>query len=377
MSSTHPPSTCAVTVISANYLPFARVLFASLAQLHPEIRGVAVLVDQNTGYFDPLKETFEVLPIETLQIPQLPQFLFQYTLPERIYACKPYALQAALQRHPECEYFFYFDSDILICGPLHAAFMALEEDAILLTPSKLQPAAEGEFFDDFSALHHGHFNAGFLGLRRGPIASAFLEWWAGKCLHECVFDPARALFVDQRWLDLVPALFEGVHILRDPTYNVAPWNLSQRSIASAESGFAVAGAPLTFFHFAGYSPAKPDELSSYSAPGTRPALVPPMLTSLFARYQAALFAAGYESCRHWEPAYERFRDGTPIPPLWHVYYHDVLRERMPPEHDPFAGLPWSPVLELLKRIKADPRRVRIQPLYREWVRAMRYLERKR
>ncbi len=43
-------------------------------------------------------------------------------------------------------------------------------------------------------------------------------------------------FTDQRWCDLVPSLFDRVHIERDPGYNVASWNLSTRRIQILATG---------------------------------------------------------------------------------------------------------------------------------------------
>jgi glycosyltransferase involved in cell wall biosynthesis len=70
------------------------------------------------------------------------------------------------------------------------------------------------------------------------------------------------MFTDQRWIDLVPSLFEH-HILKDPGYNVAYWNLHERDVAWTGDGFVVNGRPLTFFHFSGYDPAKPHLLSKH------------------------------------------------------------------------------------------------------------------
>ena len=38
-------------------------------------------------------------------------------------------------------------------------------------------------------------------------------------------EAAFGVYTDQRWCDLVPALFDGVKVLRDPGLNVASWNL--------------------------------------------------------------------------------------------------------------------------------------------------------
>jgi hypothetical protein len=35
---------------------------------------------------------------------------------------------------------------------------------------------------------------------------------------------------EQRWLDLVPALFGDVYVLLDPAYHVGHWNLRDRAV---------------------------------------------------------------------------------------------------------------------------------------------------
>ena len=47
---------------------------------------------------------------------------------------------------------------------------------------------------------------------------------------------------DQRWLDLVPALFDDVHIVRDPGCNVAYWNLPERYVTLTPNGIPTHGS---------------------------------------------------------------------------------------------------------------------------------------
>ncbi|MDO9194746.1 MAG: glycosyl transferase, partial [Undibacterium sp.] len=63
----------------------------------------------------------------------------------------------------------------------------------------------------------------------------------------------NGLFTDQRWIDLVPAFFEGVCILRTSRLNVAPWNLTTRELTgTAPNEVLVNGEPLGFYHFTGF-----------------------------------------------------------------------------------------------------------------------------
>ena len=63
---------------------------------------------------------------------------------------------------------------------------------------------------------------------RGP----FLDWWWQRTRREALVDVARMMFTDQRWVDFVPSFFDH-HILKDPGYNVAYWNLHGREVGAA------------------------------------------------------------------------------------------------------------------------------------------------
>ncbi|PID40035.1 MAG: hypothetical protein CR984_05295 [Proteobacteria bacterium] len=71
-------------------------------------------------------------------------------------------------------------------------------------------------------------------------------------LHYCYDDIPNGLFTDQRWIDLAPAFFDAIHILRDKTYNVATWNLSHRPVTIDNGQLQIDGAPIKFFHFSGF-----------------------------------------------------------------------------------------------------------------------------
>ena len=61
----------------------------------------------------------------------------------------------------------------------------------------------------------------------------------------------RGYVGDQRWLDLVPGMFDGVRVVRHPGWNVGRWNLDGRPLTSVNGEWRVGGEPLVFFHFSG------------------------------------------------------------------------------------------------------------------------------
>ena len=109
--------------------------------------------------------------------------------------------------------------------------------------------------------------------------------------------PSNGYFVDQRWMDLVPGLYPEMVLLRDPGYNLAYWNLPARTLRLEEDVYTVDGRPLRFFHFSGFDPLTPHELSKHQnrlKVGSNPAL-----EGICGEYAERVLARGYEEAREW------------------------------------------------------------------------------
>jgi hypothetical protein len=126
---------------------------------------------------------------------------------------------------------------------------------------------------------------------------------------------------DQRWLDLVPTLFEGVGITRDPGANVAYWNLAEREVAIEDGQVRVGRRPGRFFHFSGFDPERPATVTRYSS---RPTLAEVGDAAvLFRRYADLVVDAGWPAAKSRPYAYDRFVDGTPIPEVARRLYGEL------------------------------------------------------
>ena len=86
----------ACTIISKNYISYARTLAHSFLAHHPGSPFFVLLVDRIDGHFEPGSETFHLTGIDALDIPDLPRFCFQYTILELNTAVKPYFLSHLL-----------------------------------------------------------------------------------------------------------------------------------------------------------------------------------------------------------------------------------------------------------------------------------------
>jgi SAM-dependent methyltransferase len=230
----------------------------------PHSRVGVLVIDDLEGSIDPATEPFEVLSPADLDCPAWDRMAARYDQIELATAIKPWLMRHLLARAPSV---VYLDPDIRLYGPLEPVEAALNDHGIVLSPHNIAPIPrDGRRPTEADILVAGAYNLGFLGLSRRPDAERLLGWWSERLETECVVDPARGRFVDQRWLDLAPAMLPGVHLLRDEGCNVAYWNLPSRRLAPDSSNggmLTVNGGPLRFFHFSGFDPERPHLLSRF------------------------------------------------------------------------------------------------------------------
>jgi len=243
------------TSITSNYLPKARVLAHSVRRHDAGARFHLLLADAPPEGFDLATEPFDsVLRLEDMGIPDVRRWAFKHALVEMCTAVKgPGALEIVRRFQPAK--LVYFDPDIVVFGGLQDLERALDEHHILLTPhlTDPEPTRRGVLDNEISALRHGIYNLGFVALRCEGEGLRCLRWWSERLLEFCRDDIPAGLFTDQRWADLIPAFFDGVKILRDPQYNVATWNLSnRRATGNAPDALLINGQPLGFYHFSGF-----------------------------------------------------------------------------------------------------------------------------
>jgi hypothetical protein len=244
------------TSITANYLPKAAVLAHSLKRTNPNCTFHLLLSDDLPA--DCPKETLaafdHIVSPDMLPIDNLRAWTFGHTVVELCTAVKG-AMVEYLFDTVGAERVFYFDPDIAVLGSLEELNQTLSRHSIALTPHQCQPEENIQAIIDneICSLAHGVYNLGFLAVRNTDQGIRFARWWAERLRLFCHDDKPRGLFTDQRWIDLAPAFFDDIAILRNPGYNVATWNLTHRKAAGeAPWNITVNGQPLTFYHFSGF-----------------------------------------------------------------------------------------------------------------------------
>jgi glycosyltransferase involved in cell wall biosynthesis/GT2 family glycosyltransferase len=284
------------TVIARNYLAYARVLAESLARHNPATRLHVLILDDDDHSIAP-EPAFEIIRADDLPFDPPSEFHTMaaiYDVTELATAVKPWVFAHLFGRGASAV--IYLDPDIEVFDSLGPLEPLTREHGMLLTPHITERLPQdGKRPDERDLLLSGIYNLGFLALS-AEAAQRFLPWWRERLRRNCLNDPARALFVDQRWIDFAPALFEPV-ILKDPGYNVAYWNLPHRVLTRDGDHVLVNGKPLRFFHYSGFSPREPHLLSKHQHGSLRVRLSDnPLLAALCERYAAAMEERGFADC---------------------------------------------------------------------------------
>jgi hypothetical protein len=270
---------------------------------------VALIVDRPPPGFELslAEEPFDevVYPAE-LDIAPLEPWLFQHDVVEVCTAVKgPYLRQAC---ESGVDAVLYLDPDIAVFGTLEPVLEELATADILLTPHQLDPDTARDLIldNELATLRTGIYNLGFIAVRAGGEGLRFARWWESRLRTFCFDDVPNGLFVDQRWCDHAPGLFDRVKILRDPGLNVASWNISQRRVAIERSGAITAnGSPLRFFHFTKLGPVGETATAKQAGDNFE-------VFELWRWYKGQVAAAAEPAIPHGWWFYGRFSDGSPI-----------------------------------------------------------------
>jgi hypothetical protein len=320
------------TSITSNYLPKARVLAHSVKRHDPQAVFHLLLSDVPPPGWTPADEPFDtVLTLDEMGIPQHRAWAFKHALVEMCTAVKgPGALEIVRRHQPE--QLVYFDPDIVVFGDLAPLRHALQDHSVLLTPHLTDPERShaGILDNEISALRHGIYNLGFVAFACQGEGLRCLQWWSDRLLAYCRDDIPAGLFTDQRWADHIPAMFDGVRVLRDPVYNVATWNLSNRQASGqAPHHILINGQPLCFYHFSGLdSGAQETMLKLYGQES-------PVLFELRRWYLAECDRMGQQDLGRLPSVYAQFDNGQPISKAHRLMYRERpdLQAAFP---DPFS-----------------------------------------
>lgn len=327
------------TSCTNNYIPKARILASTLKSFHPDWTFCLLLGETPPAGFVLEEEPFDrVVQFHELGIPDYHTWLFRHRVVEICTAAKGPALDYFLETEGH-DKVMYLDPDIMVCNSLEPLEKMLDEHDVLLTPHQLapQPTEQAVVDNEQCALRHGVFNLGFVAAARRGHGLDFARWWKERLLLHCYDDIPNGLFTDQRWCDLAPAFFSRLHIVRDPGYNAASWNLTDRTITRAADGtFKANDSLLRFYHFTGFDSGAGNFVTNLYGKNM------PAVGELWAIYTERLAEFGHATLGKQRWVYMVFDDGTPITDEMRLLYRnrEDLRKAFPNPFLPAGFLQW-------------------------------------
>lgn len=293
----------AFTLCSNNYLSYASVLSSSLKTFNPEYTFVLGLVDELHPKINYARYGFDqVLPVKQIAIPQFDNLRQKYNIVEFNTAVKPFYLEYLLHQNPAAAHILYFDPDIRVYASLQLLYRQFEKYKMLLIPHFSTPhnGQAGIITPEIRILQRGLYNLGFIGLKNDHTTMKMIHWWQERLIDHCFIRPEKGMFVDQKWIDLVPVYFDGVGILKNSGCNVAYWNLYEHEFSIHNGQVCVNNVPLVFYHFSAFAIDDPTFITQ--------------LTSRFDKHKGAVIRFLYEQ-----------------------YQQEILKH----DYHELMGIPWS------------------------------------
>jgi hypothetical protein len=322
--------TAIVTISTRNYHHRVKALIKSIDEHVPDVRRVCCYADSIDAHISNDEVNYEIIEAKTLGVPRYLQLALALHPMELCCILKPFIIRH-LFKQEGIRRILYLDTDIHLYSSMDAIMKALDDHDFVLTPHHIRPLPEGTFPDETILSHYGIYNAGMFALKKEPDTMRFVDWWANWLLEpkHVVNEQCH----DQIWLNYVPVYCPSTLILRDPSYNVAFWNIVERNLRLVNGLPWCHDRPLNSFHFSRY-----DDLTSDNC-------MPGMPYCNFARNQATDFLAsgirqiwaeqGRSECLSWGYEFSHWPDGSD------VTYIERRNARQYWDHFPIDANPWS------------------------------------
>ena len=308
----------AFTIVNANYLHFAFTLAQSYLEKNAESEFYLFLLGADREVIG-VHQRLKIVNLNDSIIAELNQRAFYYEITELSTSVKPncfwYLFNLGYDK------VIYLDPDIYVLNPLDYLSDLLNKNSIVITPHSTSPIYDQDLPDDLNFLKAGSYNLGFIAVANNNTGRRFIEWWSDRLSVNAFNSFSKGMFTDQKWIDLVPSYFDEVFILKNPGYNVAYWNLHERSVDKICGKYFCNDEKLYFFHFSGIS-LKDTQVSKYTTRYQDHFDLGLGATALFEEYRQKLsinFEATVEE-RSLPYAYNNFSDGRSITNIDRLLY---------------------------------------------------------
>ena len=143
----------------------------------------------------------------------------------------------------------FIDPDLYFVNDFSFISKQLDTYSVLLTPHWADLDIIKSEDSVLSVLRNGLFNAGFVAASHKGLPA--INWWAGMCSYKMERRHELGIYDDQKYLDLLPVQFDGIHILKHRGCNLASWNIQSSKREMVNGRLLINGEfEPVFIHFA-------------------------------------------------------------------------------------------------------------------------------
>lgn len=235
------------SIITADYLPFAKTLLSSLKKYDTAATLHVLVINGIITSEDTSLRITTMQDITAAALFQLVEKKYAHTNPDHLrWALKPVYLHYLLEKG--FDKVIFTDPDLFFTGDYHFLLNELDKQAILLSPHHTVADPMQDEANFLMSFRIGLYNAGFIAA--SVSGKPALQWWANACAYNIKQDTAAGLYDDQKYLDMMPVLFDNTSIIRHPGCNLGSWNMQtcKRSLSNGKLVINETYEPI-FIHF--------------------------------------------------------------------------------------------------------------------------------
>jgi hypothetical protein len=238
-----------LTVVNGRFAIRALALFRTLAAHLPNKRYLVYCVDDRAAeLLEPLSlEQCSIVRPRDYETGELRTLKAERAINEYCWTLKPVALEHALANCGDTDWCVYLDSDMMVFGNPDDGLPRGDSKHVVVTPHRPTHPYFNQFIDSV-----GIYNAGYVAFRNSSEGRRALRWWRDRCLEDCPRIPKHGIYADQRYLNSIPELFDGVVSTAHKGLNAGPWNILNQPITGDRHRILLGGDELLTYHMQGF-----------------------------------------------------------------------------------------------------------------------------
>ena len=237
------------TYFDHNYLPRGLALYYSLQRHAPGARLWVLCLSDACHQALMALDLPNLVPVRLADFeaanPDVAATRSTRSVIEYYFTCSPAWILFVLNSEPDLEWVTYLDSDLYFFASPDPIYDEMKDAAFGIIPHRFARGLEDQ-------RRFGLYNVGWVSVRRRDDGVSALSWWRERCIEWCYDRVEGDRFADQRYLDRLPEMFAGVHVISHLGANLAPWNFADCHLEWNDGNVEIEGRyPLVFFHFCG------------------------------------------------------------------------------------------------------------------------------